>query len=320
MPPVCSVSAVADSTSDEHARFRRLDDAFRVGDLPALRAELDSIDGFPNVIAHAAIGACLTYAIYHSPLDLIDQLLELGADPNWPSDDGFPPLIAALSSADVTPGAVARDDALAIVETLLAHGAAVDQRGINDYTPLHWAAGQGDLTMVELLLANGADPNEITRIDDLETALEVAAAAGHERVVQRLAPLTVRLDWEEASRVGDIGSLSRLIHTGHDINSTDGYGQTALMRASHAGQIKAVAWLIEHGADLDHTSKFHLSALMLAVVAGHHAIARTLVTAGADTTITGTGVPGFHGKTAGDLARDRGDRRLAAFIARGSSD
>ena len=87
------------------------------------------------------------------------------------------------------------------------------------------------------------------------------------------------------------------------------------MRAAHAGHVDAVEWLIGHGADLDHTSKFHLSALMLAVIAGHPQCARALVAAGADTTITGTGAPGFHGKTAADLATERGDKRLAAYIS-----
>lgn len=308
------MTGVANSTSDEHARFRRLDHAFRGGDFASIQNEFASADDFPNVIAHPAIGACLTYSIYHSPLALVAALLDAGADPNWPADDGFPPLIAALSTADAAPGSTPRNDVHALVELLLAHGASVRQRGINDFTPLHWAAGQGDLDMVELLLANGADPNEITRIDDLETPVEVATAAGHEAVAERLRPLTVRLDWEQASRSGDLHSLHRLLSKGHDIDATDGYGQTALMRAAHAGHVESVAWLVDHGADLDHTSKFHLSALMLAVIAGHHAVAHTLVRAGADTTITGTGAPGFHGKTASDLAADRGDQRLAEFI------
>ena len=80
-----------------------------------------------------------------------------------------------------------------IVELLLSHGSDVQQRGINDYTPLHWAAGDGDMRMVELLLAHGADPNAITRIDDMETALEVASVAGHDAIVARLRPLTTRL-------------------------------------------------------------------------------------------------------------------------------
>jgi hypothetical protein len=107
--------------------------------------------------------------------------------------------------------------------------------------------------------------------------------------------------------------------SGHDIDAYDGWGQTALMRSAHAGRLEAVDWLIAHGADLDRTSKFHLSALMLAIIAGHPRVARRLVTAGADTTFTGSGAPGFAGKTAADLARERGDKRLAAYIASKSS-
>ncbi len=300
---------------EDARRFLRIDAAFKAGDLAALRAELDDEDRFPNVVACAGIGECLTYAIFHSPLPFIAELLDLGADPNWSSDDGFPPLIAALSCARSAPGSLARPDVRAIVELLLARGVDVQQRGLNDYTPLHWAAGDGDLAMVDLLLAHGADPNALTRIDDLETPLEVASVAGHSAVVERLRPLTTRLDWEDASRTGDVKTLARMVRAGHDIDARDGWGQTALMRAAHAGHADAVEWLIDHGADLDHTSKFHLSALMLAIIAGHPRIARRLVAAGADTTITGTGAPGFHGKTAADLAAERGDKRLADYIA-----
>lgn len=298
-------------------RFRRLDQAFRTDDLNALRDELGDDDEFPNMIAHPAIGACLTYAIYHSPIELVAALLAAGADPNWPADDGFPPIIAALTCAVPTPGATTRTDVHELVEMLLAHGGEAGQRGINDYTALHVAAGNGDLDAVEILLAHGADPNEITRIDDLETALEVAASAGHHAVVDRLRPLTSRLEREPAAAAGDVAVLDRMLRRGHDIDATDGYGQTALMRAAHAGQSRTVDWLVARGADLDHTSKFHLSALMLAVVAGHRDVARSLVRGGADTTLTGSGAPGFHGKTAADLAEERGDKRLAAFIRSG---
>ncbi|HEX6660142.1 MAG TPA: ankyrin repeat domain-containing protein [Ilumatobacter sp.] len=305
-----------DDPCQESRRFLRIDAAFKAGDLAALRAELDDDEGrFPNVVVAAGIGDCLTYAVYHSPVAFIAELLDLGADPNCPAGDGFPPVIAALSCATSAPGSPARTDVHQIVELLLARGSDVQQRGLNDYTPLHWAAGVGDLAMVDLLLAHGADPNEITRIDDMETPLVVASVAGHTAIVDRLRPLTTRLDWEAASRTGDVKVLARMVRSGHAIDARDGYGQTALMRAAHAGHADAVDWLIDHGADLDYTSKFHLSALMLAIIAGHPRVARRLVAAGADTTITGTGAPGFHGKTAADLASERGDKRLAAYIS-----
>ena len=40
----------------------------------------------------------LESAIYHSPLAFIRELLELGANANYPDHAGFPSLIAALSA------------------------------------------------------------------------------------------------------------------------------------------------------------------------------------------------------------------------------
>jgi ankyrin repeat protein len=300
--------------SPDADRFRILHAAFLNGDLETLRRELGSLEGFPNVIAHPAIGPCLTYAIYHSPIEMVAALLDAGADPNVPADDGFPPLIAALTCAIPAPGAAVRTDVHQLAQLLLDHGADVGQRGVNDYTPLHLAAARGDLEMVEMLLAHGADPDVITRIDDYETPLEVAAAGGRQDVVDLLRPRTPRLDWEQAARSGDVAVLRRMLRSGHDVDAIDGHGLTALMRASHEGHADAVTLLIAHDAALDHTSKFGLSALMLAVICGHSRIARVLVTAGADTTIRGTGAPGFLGKTAADLAEEHGDKRLATFI------
>jgi ankyrin repeat protein len=301
-------------------RLLRLDAAFKQGDFDTIERELGALDGFPNVRPDLALDDPLTYAIYHGPLELVARLLRAGADPNWPADDGFPPLIAALSCAQEAPGATPRDDVHELVELLLDHGASTAQRGVNDYTPLHWAAMIGDAALVDLLLARGADPNAITRIDDLETAFEVAAAGGHHAVAERLQPLTTRLRWETAARAGDVATLAKLMGAGHDIDAKDGYGQTALMRAAHAGNRRTVDWLIQHGAGLDHASKFGLTALMLSIVAGHPPIARRLVLAGAALDVVGAGAPGFAGKTAHDLATERGDTRLAALIEERASD
>ncbi|MCB1018578.1 MAG: ankyrin repeat domain-containing protein [Bryobacterales bacterium] len=163
-----------------HARFERLDAAFKAGDLAALRADAE---GFPHEPLHPAIGLCLPYAIFWSPLAFIEELLDAGADPNAHENDRYPPLIAAFDRDRF-------DDLHALLRLLLARGADPNIHGINDYTALHLAAERGDLEAVELLLAHGADPNEATRIDDYETALDLAAKAGQTRVAARLAPLT----------------------------------------------------------------------------------------------------------------------------------
>lgn len=296
---------------DSHSRIHA---AFLTGDLESLRREIGHLDGFPNVAPLVTIGVPLVYAIYHSPLAFVAELLDAGADPDQMDGDGFPPLIAALTCRTSTPGATTRRDVEELVELLVTCGADVGQRGINDYTPLHLAAEQGDLAMVELLLRHGADPNEITRIDDNETPLELAERSGHDDVLDRLRPLTIRLDWEQAAAGGDIVTLRRMRRNGHNIDATDGHGMTALMRAAHGGHREAVDWLIGEDANLDHTSKYHLSALMLAVVGKHDEVARNLVRAGADVDIEGSGAPGFAHKTAADLAEDADLRRLASYI------
>jgi len=159
--------------------FRRIDEAFRKGDLDGLRAAVDDPAVIPNGRMPITIGSCLVYAIYHSPLPFIRTLLEIGADPNAPSDLGFPPLIAALSCSRDAAGSKRRTDVDQILRLLLSFGVDPNQRGINDYTPLHYLAGRGDVALIRLLLAHGADPSLATRIDDYETPKEVALRAGH---------------------------------------------------------------------------------------------------------------------------------------------
>jgi ankyrin repeat protein len=65
--------------------------------MEALKAALHQ-EEFPNSHRPPGFGEPLIYAIYHSPIAFIRQLLEIGADPKTPADDGFPPLIAALTS------------------------------------------------------------------------------------------------------------------------------------------------------------------------------------------------------------------------------
>ncbi len=118
-------------------------------------------------------------------------------------------------------------------------------------------------------------------------------------------------EWEEAVHRADVKKIVSLINAGVDINDKDRFGQTGLMLAARNGHLDLVRLFVKHGAGLDTTAKYNLSALMLAVVNGHTEIALTLVEAGADLGISGSGAPGFHGKTASDLAAHRGQNELA---------
>jgi hypothetical protein len=143
-----------------------------------LRQAVEDSAVVPNGRMPDTIGSCLIYAIYHSPLPFIRTLLEIGADPNLPVDDGFPPLIAALCKVREVPGSTRRTDVDEIIRLLLSFGTDPNQRGINDYTPLHMAVAERQPLAVRILLEAGADPDLRTRIDECETPLEMARAAG----------------------------------------------------------------------------------------------------------------------------------------------
>jgi hypothetical protein len=182
---------------EEARRLQRIDDAFRAGDLAALRDAVEDPASVPNGPMPITIGSCLVYAIYLSPLAFIRTLLAIGADPNAPVDDGFPPLIAALTTTRSTPGSTPRTDVDEILRLLLSSGADPHQRGINDYTALHMAVAERNAAAVQILLDAGADPDLRTRIDDCETPGEMAAAAGLPDLAAALArkgaPLRRRL-------------------------------------------------------------------------------------------------------------------------------
>ena len=120
--------------------------------------------------------------------------------------------------------------------------------------------------------------------------------------------------WERAVRDGDAAAVRELIQAGADLHARDRHGQTALMLAAHDGHREVVELLVAGGADLNVAAKYNLSALMLAIVAGHAAVARVLAEAGADLRRTGSGAPGFAGRTAYDLAVARGMEDLYAVL------
>lgn len=125
----------------------------------------------------------------------------------------------------------------------------------------------------------------------------------------------MKADWETAARSGDAASLASQIAAGADVDALDRYGQSALMIAAVRGHLDAVRVLLEAGPALDTTAKYGLSATMLAVINHHEAIARALAEAGADLRLVGTGAPGFAGKSAADLALERGLHELARVLS-----
>ena len=158
------------------------DEAFKSGDLEALRSAFGP--EFPQVPMPEPYSSALDPAISLSPLPFLQTLIDLGADPNYESGEGYPSLLTALSTD--------RDDKYEILDLLLSAGADPNQRGVNDWTPLHYAASQDDVRAITLLANRGADLQTRTRIDDYATPLEEAEILGKTRAVEVLRKLVER--------------------------------------------------------------------------------------------------------------------------------
>jgi uncharacterized protein len=204
-------------------------------------------------------------AIINGHYDVAGFLLEKGADPNLADKTGRTALYAAVDQHTVPASNRPVPDeshnemtSLDLINSLLARGANVNvqlktqqpyrtkvDRG-NDTmlttgtTPVLRAAKAGDVAVISLLLAKGADPKIATR----NGINPIMAAAGlgtkEEDAVGR------RKTEKEA-----IDSIDLCLKAGTDINAVDSRGQTALHGAAQKGWNQVVQYLADHGAKLD---------------------------------------------------------------------
>ena len=117
----------------------------------------------------------LQLASYFGHAAAVDLLLARGADVAAVSRN--PMHLTALHSA------VAGRHAT-ISERLLEHGADANAVQAGGFTPLHAAALLGDVGLIDLLLAHGADPS--LQADDGRDAAAMAAERHHQQTATRL--------------------------------------------------------------------------------------------------------------------------------------
>lgn len=154
-------------------------EAAALGETKRVETLLAADSGMARSIAPDGFAA-LGLACFFGQVAAARLLLAAGADPNQPADN--PTRVTPLHSAaaSIIPAAAAP-----LCELLLAAGAQVNARQQGDFTALHAAAQNGDLALLDLLLAHGADPG-IRSAAGL-TAHDYAFAAGHAEAAARLA-------------------------------------------------------------------------------------------------------------------------------------
>jgi cytochrome c len=140
--------------------------------------------------------------------------------------------------------------------------------------PLHDAAKEGDLEKIELLLAQGADINELTGPNTaLHFAIQRSQAKAAELLIRRGANVNAaRTTWgtplHDAAAVGLTDIVRLLLERGADVNALR-QSQTPLHLAARVGRTEIVRLLLDHGADINALTALDEPALHLAIVQGH---------------------------------------------------
>ncbi|XP_070992432.1 ankyrin repeat and death domain-containing protein 1B-like [Oncorhynchus clarkii lewisi] len=141
-----------------------------------------------------------------------------------------------------------------------AYNMATMEEDQNRNTPLHLAAGNGHLDVVQLLLKSFETRNEVNTAG--ETALYLAADAAHEDCVQAL------------------------LEAGCDPNIVTMDQSSALHPVSEKGHTSLVRLLIENSAHLDLQNQHLQAPLYLAVKNCHIPVIHTLLEAGCNINVT----------------------------------
>lgn len=171
--------------------------------------------------------------------EVVDWLLDKGADVNLADDDGYTPLMLA-----------AQYDHVAVVKRLLKKGANPKARTNTGHTALTLVWGT-DGKVVPLLIKAGADPN--ARNNDGESPLLVAAhhdSTGPMRELLKakanpnLADNSGITPLMEAARKGNLASVKLLLTAKADKLAKDSAGKTALDYA-RAKKKAAIIQLLE---------------------------------------------------------------------------
>jgi uncharacterized protein len=189
---------------------------------------------------------------------LAAYLMERGANPNLPNKGGWHPLYLATDNRNIENGdyPVRKGDMdhLDFIKLLIDKGADVNARlkdstetrtvftnqwlDENGATAFLRASQSGDLELMKLLLARGADPKIATALG--VTALHVAAGIGWVE--------GITYEW---SRQATLDAVKMLLDLGLDVNAQADTGRVALHGAAHKGRADVIQVLADRGANLE---------------------------------------------------------------------
>lgn len=170
---------------------------------------------------------------------------------------------------------------------LINSGANVNALGIFGHTPLHEAARSGHMEVVKLLLASKVSVEGLDLFG--QTALLHAAQNGHPDVVQTLITFGAGVDATsskkqsalyQAATNGFTDVVKVLIANGANLEVRNASGETALHRAAENGHTDVVEVLLTNGADLNALCTLKDTPLKKALLSGKRGTIEALEKAG----------------------------------------
>lgn len=193
--------AFTDADADAYIQ-RQVDDwymvieALNIQDLPRLEELARSFEGFPNGVDPWLGGHWIIHAIDNVNGEGVKWLLKQGVSLDV-EDAGWTPLHSCI---DRTKG-----DKHKIMRAIITAGADVNAEGLNQYTPLHYAAIRSDFEAIDILLESGADPMIATGIDNHATPEQEARILGKTGVADYLRKRVAQMAPKPQRFKGPIG-------------------------------------------------------------------------------------------------------------------
>ncbi|GJM09682.1 MAG: hypothetical protein DHS20C11_19580 [Lysobacteraceae bacterium] len=149
-----------------------------------LGADINARDDSDSTPLMAAVQAALVHDDYDRAVEVIDTLLEAGANVSAVNDDGQSALMLVLGVRAPSEVKVPGRTLARLVHQLLRAGAGVDQQDLTGWSALHAAAAYGLVEPARELLVAGANQ----RLRDINglSACDLAMDCGHNDIVDLL--------------------------------------------------------------------------------------------------------------------------------------
>ncbi|WP_414528001.1 ankyrin repeat domain-containing protein [Nodularia chucula] len=235
-------------------------------------ADVNAVDTYQNTV--------LALAVQSGNLEKIQFLLDAGADINYQKPHGYDVLIDAMYGRDITKD----ENLLAIIDLLIKRGAKVTGVTDSGESALRRASDTGRFDAVKILLAAGADPQQLIWTE-LMHAIVFGSLADVEKLITQGDELFEidyygRNPWLLSLQVGDLAKAELLLGEANCHEFEYG-GKTSLMYAIENNRFQILQWLIDKGCDVEATDEFGTTALMVAVERDHPECVKILLEAGA---------------------------------------